>query len=428
MMRLYNTLSRSTEEFVVDQEPVTVYICGITPYDTTHLGHAFTYLSADVLIRYLEFLGHEVRYVQNVTDVDDDILRKAAEVEEDWRVLGDRWTAHFIRDMQALNARPPDLLPRATETIDEIISVVQRLLQAGVAYESGGNVYFHVDDWPEYGKLSRLSKEEMLPIANERGNDPDDPRKRDPLDFVLWQVSQPAERAGAPGEPAWDSPWGPGRPGWHIECSTMALEYLGETVDVHGGGRDLVFPHHESEIAQAECATGSQPFVRFWMHAGMVRHAGEKMSKSLGNLVMVRDLLQDWSPDVLRLYLAAHHYRDSWNHDVGGLERARGLAHKLRAAAVSQGEGGAGVLGPASARAAFCEAMDTDLHTPVALKALERLADGILEAADHGQNVRSARGALEMMCRVFGLRLDSPEAEPRVVRGWDRYVGDFVDP
>jgi L-cysteine:1D-myo-inositol 2-amino-2-deoxy-alpha-D-glucopyranoside ligase len=423
-MRLYNTLSQSVEDFVVGEKPVTVYICGITPYDTTHLGHAFTYLSADVLIRYLEFLGHEVRYVQNVTDIDDDILRKAAQVQKDWQALGKHWTVHFIRDMQALNVRPPDSFPRATDTISEIVLVVQRLLNAGVAYEAEGNVYFHVDDWPEYGKLSRLSKEEMLPIANERGNDPEDPHKRDPLDFVLWQASKPAKRAETPGEPAWDSPWGPGRPGWHIECSTMAIEYLGETIDVHGGGRDLVFPHHESEIAQAECATGSQPFVRFWMHTAMVRHEGEKMAKSVGNLVMVRDLLEDWSPDALRLYLAAYHYRESWSHNVKGLERAQRLAHKLRAAAMSDG-GDSELLSPALARAAFREAMDADLRTPAALRALEHLADDILLAARSGQNVRGAQEALNVMGRVFGLRLDSAQLEPRVVREWGRYWGDF---
>jgi L-cysteine:1D-myo-inositol 2-amino-2-deoxy-alpha-D-glucopyranoside ligase len=414
-VQLYDTLSQNVGD-LVGEGPVTVYICGITPYDTTHLGHAFTYLSADVLIRYLEFLGREVRYVQNVTDVDDDILRKAAEMGEDWRVLGNHWTAHFIRDMRALNVRPPDFLPRATNTISEIILVVQRLLEAGVAYEAGGNVYFHVDSWPEYGKLSRLSKEEMLPIANERGNDPDDPSKRDPLDFVLWQASKP-------GEPAWESPWGLGRPGWHIECSTMAIKYLGETIDVHGGGRDLVFPHHESEIAQAECATGKRPFVRFWMHTAMVRHEGEKMSKSLGNLVMVRDLLKDWSPDALRLYLAAYHYRESWNYNVEGLERAERLVQKLRAAAVSVGGGGE-LLSPAPARTAFREAMDADLRTPVALKALERLADDILLAAGSGRAVRGAQEALDVMGRVFGLRLDSTEPEPRVVREWGRYLSD----
>ena len=416
-MRLYNTLSERVEDFIASEDPVTVYICGITPYDTTHLGHAFAYLGADVLIRYLEFLGHEVRYVQNVTDVDDDILRKATEVGVDWHVLGNRWTLHFIRDMQALNARPPDRFPRATDTIPEILLVVRRLLETGVAYEAGGSVYFHVDSWPEYGKLSRLSKEEMLPIANERGNDPDDPHKRDPLDFTLWQESKP-------GEPAWESPWGMGRPGWHIECSTMAIEHLGETIDVHGGGRDLIFPHHESEIAQAECATGSRPFVRFWMHAGMVRHEGKKMAKSVGNLVMVHDLLETWSPDALRLYLAAYHYRESWNHDIEGLQRADRLAQKLRAAAMSESGDGA-FLSPAPTRTTFREALDADLRTPVALKALERLADDIVLAAGAGRNVRGAQEDLRVMGRVFGLRLDSTEAEPRVVRGWGRYLDDF---
>jgi L-cysteine:1D-myo-inositol 2-amino-2-deoxy-alpha-D-glucopyranoside ligase len=419
-MRLYSTLSESIEDFIVGDDPITVYICGITPYDTTHLGHAFTYLSADVLIRYLEFLGHEVRYVQNVTDVDDDILRKAAEVSEDWQALGNRWTARFIRDMQALNVRPPDRFPRATETIPQIIHVVQRLLEVGVAYEAGGSVYFHVDSWPEYGKLSRLSKAEMLPIANERGNDPNDPHKRAPLDFVLWQETKP-------GEPAWESPWGPGRPGWHIECSTMAIEHLGETVDVHGGGSDLIFPHHESEIAQAECATGSQPFVRFWMHTGMVRHEGQKMAKSVGNLVLVHDLLADWSSDALRLYLAGHHYRESWTHDAEGLAWAKRLAQKLRAAAVSGG--GAGEpLSPALARAAFREAMDADLHTPVALKALERLADGIVEASGAGRNVRDAQETLRVMGWVLGLRLDATAPEPRVTRRWGRYLCGFSGP
>jgi L-cysteine:1D-myo-inositol 2-amino-2-deoxy-alpha-D-glucopyranoside ligase len=419
-MRLYNTLTESVEDFSVGEDPITIYICGITPYDTTHLGHAFAYLSADVLIRYLEFLGHEVRYAQNVTDVDDDILRKAAEVGEDWQALGNRWTAHFIRDMQALNVRPPDRFPRATGTIPEIILVVQRLLDTGVAYEAGGSVYFHVDDWPEYGKLSRLSKEEMLPIADERGNDPDDPHKRDPLDFVLWQRSKP-------GEPAWESPWGMGRPGWHIECSTMAIEYLGETIDVHGGGSDLIFPHHESEIAQAECATGRQPFVRFWMHVGMVRRESEKMAKSVGNLVMVRDLLEEWTPDALRLYLAGYHYRESWNHDIAGLKRAEQLAQKLRSAVTGVGGDGA-FLSPALTRTEFREALDADLRTPVALKALERLADDILLAAGAGRDVQGAQEALQVMGRVFGLRLGATEPEPRVVREWGRYLGDFSGP
>jgi len=233
---------------------------------------------------------------------------------------------------------------------------VRKLLDVGIAYEAGGNVYLSVDAWPEYGRLSGLSRDEMLPIANERGNNPNDPRKRDPLDFVLWQ-------AQAPDEPAWDSPWGPGRPGWHIECSTMATSLLGATVDIHGGGADLVFPHHESEIAQAEAATGQKPFVRFWVHTAMVRHDGEKMSKSLGNLVMVRDLLRTCSPDALRLYLGNHHYRDPWSYSEAELEQAEKLAFRLKAAATAIGGQGA-ASDPAGAEAAFRAAMEDDLDTP----------------------------------------------------------------
>ena len=251
-MELYNTRTQRIEPFTPSGEVVTVYVCGITPYATTHLGHAFTYTTADILVRHLEYLGHQVNYVQNVTDIDDDVLRKAKEIGENWWELGNRWTRHFIEDMQSLNVRPPDHFPRATDFVPQIIKMVQGLLAAGIAYESGGNVYFHVADWPEFGKLSHIPHEEMLPVANERGNNPDDPYKRDPLDFVLWQ-------AQAEGEPAWESPWGNGRPGWHIECSTMSTHFLGETIDIHSGGHDLLFPHHECETAQVEATTGQRP-------------------------------------------------------------------------------------------------------------------------------------------------------------------------
>ena len=301
-MQLYNTRSHQVETFTPQSEPVTIYACGITPYDTTHLGHAFTYTTVDILVRTLEALGHQVNYVQNVTDIDDDILRKANETEEDWYALGNRWTAYFIHDMQSLNVRAPDHFPRATDVIPQIIEMVATLLEQGVAYVANGNVYFSAAAWPHFGQLSGLARPELLPVANEHGNRPDDPHKRDPLDFVLWQ-------AHASGEPSWDSPWGPGRPGWHIECSAMATHLLGETIDIHCGGSDLVFPHHECEIAQSETVTGRQPFANFWVHVAMVGYEGEKMSKSLGNLVMVRELLTDYSPDAVRLYLAQHHYR-----------------------------------------------------------------------------------------------------------------------
>jgi L-cysteine:1D-myo-inositol 2-amino-2-deoxy-alpha-D-glucopyranoside ligase len=371
----------------------------------------------DVLIRYLEYKGYPVEYVQNVTDIDDDILRRAKKEDEDWLKLGNRWTAHFIRDMQSLNVRPPDHFPRATEFVPEMIDTIQQLVERGVAYESGGSVYFHIDSWPEFGRLSCLPRDEMLPIANERGNIPDDANKRDPLDFVLWQSQ-------APGEPAWDSPWSPGRPGWHIECSTMSSNLLGDTVDIHGGGADLKFPHHESEIAQSEGATGQKPFVRLWMHTAMVGHEGEKMSKSLGNLVMVRDLLETWSPDGLRIYLASHHYREPWEHDEGELRAAEELARKLRAATLA--EGGSGTpLETDEIESAFTAAMEEDLDTPTALRKLEELADNILLTAAAEHDVVPAQAVLRRLGRVFGLRLDQDAPEARVARGWERQLQRF---
>jgi L-cysteine:1D-myo-inositol 2-amino-2-deoxy-alpha-D-glucopyranoside ligase len=418
-MQLYNVLTGLKETFEPEDSHVSIYICGITPYDTTHLGHAFTYTSFDVLIRYLEYLGHQVTYVQNVTDIDDDILRKAGEAGESWKAVGDRWTAHFIGDMKALNVRPPEHFPRATEAIADMIAIIESLLEAGYAYTNEGNVYFHVDSWETFGKLSKVPRAQMLAIANERGNHPDDPHKHDPLDFVLWQ-------AQAQGEPAWESPWGAGRPGWHIECTAMATDLLGNTVDIHGGGADLVFPHHECEIAQAEGATGVTPFVRFWMHTAMVRHEGEKMSKSLGNLIMIRDLLEKgWHPDALRIYLNKHHYRDPWEFHMESLEKAAEIAGRLRAAAAAT----SGNERPLSARGAietFRSALDDDLDTPIALLAMEEFAEQILRVASAGRDVRQAQDALRNMAQVFGLYLDQDEPEARVITGWDTHLQKFA--
>ena len=417
-MKLYNPLSNEIETFAPRGEEIAIYICGVTPYDTTHLGHAFTYASFDVLIRYLEFQGLPVKYAQNVTDIDDDILRKAKESGDDWRALGDRWTAHYIRDMEALNVRPPDYFPRATDVIPNIIASVVRLLEAGVAYESGGSVYFHVDDWPHFGELSDIPRGEMLTVANERGNTPDDPHKRDPLDFVLWQ-------AQAAGEPAWDSPWGKGRPGWHIECSTMSDEFLGGALDIHGGGADLIFPHHECEIAQAEAAGGLRPFVNFWMHTAMVRYEGEKMSKSLGNLIMVRDLLRTWSADGLRLYMSSHRYRETWSHSDDELKQGEQLAERLRDAATATG-GSGNETDPARALARFIAAMDDDLDTPAALAVLDDLADEIIAGASAGKEVRASQLALRKIGDVLGLRLDRADPEERVSQGWSRHLRRFT--
>ena len=417
-MRLYNTLSGAVEPFEPPSRPVAIYVCGITPYDTTHLGHAFTYTTADVLVRHLEHSGLSVRYVQNVTDIDDDILRKAREVGEDWRALGDRWTAHFIADMQALNVRPPDVYPRATDVIPDIVTAVSTLVDKGMAYVAAGSVYYTVDGWPAFGQLSHLKRPEMLPVANERGNRPDDPNKRNPLDFVLWQ-------AQAPGEPAWPSPWGPGRPGWHIECSVMSTRFLGPTLDVHAGGGDLVFPHHECEIAQSEPLTGHAPFTRTWLHTAMVQHEGAKMSKSLGNLVMVRDLLRHCSADALRLYLGSHHYRRVWSYDADALGRAQTLAAKLASAATAPGGRGA-ALDASGAEAAFAAALDEDLDTPSAVVRLEALADQVLAASRAGADVAAAQSTLRRLGGVFGLRLDTDGPEDRVVKGWQTHLERFT--
>ncbi|MCB0168454.1 MAG: cysteine--tRNA ligase [Anaerolineae bacterium] len=416
-MRLFNALSQSIQDFTPGHDAVSIYVCGITPYDTTHLGHAFTYTTFDVLIRFLEYQQRQVKYVQNVTDIDDDILRKAKAVNDDWLAVGNRWTRHFIEDLQTLNLRPPDHFPRATEVIAPMIDIIERLLAKGAAYEAGGSVYFHVEAWPEFGQLSRIPKADMLAVANERGNNPDDPHKQDPLDFVLWQ-------AHAPGEPAWDSPWGLGRPGWHIECSTMSAGLLGNTIDIHGGGSDLIFPHHECEIAQSEAATGEKPFVRYWLHTAMVHHEGEKMSKSLGNLVMARDLLKTWSPDALRLYLAGHHYREIWSHSDAELATAEQSAQQLRAAATASG--GTGPAFDASpAEAAVVSALNNDLDSPAALATLVRLADDLIAAANAGQNVEPAQATLRRLSTIFGLRLDAAGPEDRVIAGWNEHLKKF---
>ncbi|HWV24598.1 MAG TPA: cysteine--tRNA ligase [Thermomicrobiales bacterium] len=394
-MRVFNTQSQSLEEFTSESGHVGIYVCGVTPYDTTHTGHAFTFLTFDVLVRYLRYQGYEVTYVQNVTDIDDDVLRKARELGTDWRTLGTRETNQYLEDMRNLNALEFDHYVAATEHIAEIIDCVQKLIEAGVAYEVNGNVYFEVSKDPDFGKLSHIPRGEMLPIANERGNFPDDPNKRDPLDFVLWQAAQPDE-------PTWISPWGEGRPGWHIECSAMSTRYLGSQIDIHGGGYDLIFPHHECEIAQAETAQGVKPFVRYWMHVGMTQYQGEKMSKSLGNLVYVKDLLKTYSSDAIRLYLHAHHYRTSWmwfDHEMDGWEKA--ALTLLDAAHRPSGSGAP--LDVTDSRGRFLAAMENDLSTPGAIAALMDMASQI-QNADDDADISGAQATFRELGDLLGLR------------------------
>ena len=354
-MRLYDTARQAVVPFEPG-EIVTMYTCGITPYDATHLGHAATYLTYDVLQRRLIDRGHTTRCVRNVTDVDDDILRKARELGVHYLDLAAAETARFDADMRSLDVLDCWSEPRATSAIADIRGFIGMVLDRDHAYVSGGAVYFDVNSFERFGQVSHLDRDEMLALARERGGNPDDPNKRDPLDFVLWQPS-------ADDEPAWESLWGPGRPGWHIECSALALRELDTTIDLHGGGSDLIFPHHECEAAQSESATG-QPFVRHWMHQAMVRMDGEKMSKSLGNLVFVSDLLKTYDPRAIRLACVSHHYRDSWEYDDDLMPAAADRLERWSQAAT------AGASGPElleSVRAA----LDDDLDTPGAVAAID---------------------------------------------------------
>jgi L-cysteine:1D-myo-inositol 2-amino-2-deoxy-alpha-D-glucopyranoside ligase len=360
-VRLYDTARQA----VVPVEPgplVSMYACGITPYDSAHLGHAAVYVTFDILRRRLDDMGCRTRSVRNVTDVDDDILRKARELGVHYLDLAAEEMARFDADMAELGILAVDSEPRATSAIPDILSLIGAALEAGHAYESEGAVYFDMTTFSGWGKVSHFSEEEMLALAAEQGGNPGDPAKRHPLDFVLWQPS-------LPDEPSWESRWGPGRPGWHIECSALAMREIGPTVDIHGGGRDLVFPHHECETAQSESATGRQ-FVRHWLHVGLVSLGGEKMSKSLGNLVFVCDLLKEWEPAVIRLAILQHHYRGDWEWQGSDLEVAAERIGRWRRAPASD----ATDMNLDMALAAVRDRLDDDLDAPGALRVLDQLA------------------------------------------------------
>ena len=398
-MRLFDTARQAVVPFEPRGDRVGVYVCGITPYDAAHLGHAFTYHVYDVLTRRLQVDGLTVQSVRNITDVDDDLLRVARERGVDFRALAAEQVSLFDADMADIGLLPVTSAPRATEHVPEMIRWVERLQREGFAYEHDGWVFFDTRMFPDYGRLSRLDDATMIYLSRQRGADPEDPRKRHPLDFVLWQRS-------APDEPHWTSPWGEGRPGWHIECSVLSTGELGVPIDIHGGGDDLIYPHHESEIAQAEAA-GVAPFVRHWVHTAMVRHAGEKMSKSLGNLVFVRALLERVPGATVRLMLAAHHYRSSWQYDDEDLSaaEARRVAY-LRA----MEHGGALDTDEASAfRREFLERIDDDLDTPAALRVADLVATAVTHsnrpagAADTVRGDELMRGLLD----IIGVRFPS---------------------
>lgn len=410
-LQIYNTLTRKKERFEpLHQGEVRMYVCGPTVYAKAHVGHAMSSIVFDVVRRYLEFKGYRVFHVMNYTDVDDKVIDRANELKEDPLELAERYIREYRQHMLELHVLPASAYPRVSQEIEAIQEMVQGLVESGYAYEVDGDVYFRVSRDEDYGKLSGRRLEDMR--AGSRVEV--DERKEDPADFALW-------KAAKPGEPSWDSPWGPGRPGWHIECSAMSLGHLGERIDIHGGGSDLVFPHHENEIAQSESFTGS-PFARYWMHNGMLQFTGEKMSKSVGNVVTVEAFLEQHPPDVLRMIVLNANYRSplTFNEDVveqaaRGLERLRGGLRPALPNAEADEDAVARLQTRAEeVRDAFVAAMDDDFNTPGALSQLFELVRAINQARDEGvgdENLSEAQSVLLELAGILGLRLES-SAQP----------------
>ena len=409
-LRIYNTLTRKKEEFVpLVPGQIGIYVCGVTVYDLSHVGHARSALAFDMIRRYLAFRGYRVKFVRNFTDVDDKIIQRAQREGVTAQEVSERYVAAEREDMAALGVLAPDVYSKATDHIPQMIALIERLIGKGLAYPVDGDVYFEVRRFPAYGRLSGKNIDDLLAGARVEV----DERKRDPRDFALWKGAKP-------GEPAWPSPWGPGRPGWHIECSALAMQYLGETLDLHGGGEDLIFPHHECEIAQAEGATG-KPFVRYWMHNGLLNLGAEKMSKSLGNTLSIRELVKRHDPDAMRLYLLGAHYRhplDFAEERIAEAGRALARLRSLKDEAdrlASRGTPGPGPDGGlfeevAAHRARFEAAMDDDFNAPQALGVLfdlARVLQGAREQVGQGSVGAGAFllgvGELVVLARVLGL-------------------------
>jgi cysteinyl-tRNA synthetase len=418
-LRIFNTLSRKKEPFeTVVEGQVRMYVCGPTVYDQAHIGHAMSSIVFDVIRRYLEYRGYQVRHVMNYTDVDDKIIARSKELGQDPIQLAQHYVEQYDRHLQELNLLPPDVRPRVSDEIDGIVGMVKGLIEAGHAYGVNGDVYFDVGSDPHYGKLSGRKLDEMQPGARLEI----DERKRNPADFALW-------KAAKPGEPSWESPWGRGRPGWHIECSAMSLHHLGDQIDIHGGGNDLIFPHHENEIAQTESLTGQQ-FSRYWVHNGMMQLNGETMSKSTGNMLPIAEFLQQSEADVLRLIVLNSHYRTplAFNSEIAeaaarGVDRLRTAMKPDQATGDGgfTGEGGAGssevekLLAQAAERAQqdFRVAMDDDFNTPQALSSLYELVRSVNQARDAGVSqaaLAAAQDTLGELGGVLGLRLASGTA------------------
>ncbi|MCL5266348.1 MAG: cysteine--tRNA ligase [Chloroflexi bacterium] len=409
-MKIYNTLTGQKEEFKPFGTPVKMYVCGVTPYDEAHIGHAMSYIVFDMITRYLEFRGYQVKHVQNFTDIDDKIIARAQERNVSARELAEGYIAEFFKDMDALNVKRADIYPRATEEMNKIVEVIGGLIAQDQAYVSDGDVYFRVTSDGDYGKLSHRSLDDMMAGARVEV----DVRKEHPMDFALWKASKP-------GEPYWESPWGHGRPGWHIECSAMILKYLGDRIDIHGGGQDLIFPHHENEIAQSESFSNKKPFVKYWMHNGLLQLGGEKMSKSLGNLITIKEALSRYSSDALRLFVLSSHYRAPLTYTDEVVMAAERGAERMRAAV--QGHEARKPMGDSSsplvvaakeARARFVEAMDDDFNTAAAVAALFDLVRDINRAKEQAvsaDDLAEAQGVLLELAGVLGFTLEEVAVE-----------------
>lgn len=415
-IRIYNTLTGKKEEFKpIKKDSVGLYVCGVTVYDECHIGHVRGAFTFDIVRRYFEYRGYKVRYVRNITDVDDKIIEKARKeiqgsgintqgINEKVKEVAERYTKSYYDDMKTLGVREADIEPKATDHIKDMIRLTKRLIQKGYAYEKDGDVYFEVRKFKEYGKLSRQSLDEME-VGARIGVDE---KKKDPLDFALWKSSKE-------NEPCWDSPWGKGRPGWHIECSAMSTKYLGESFDIHGGGRDLVFPHHENEISQSECATGKQ-FARYWMHNGLLTIDGAKMAKSLGNFISIKDLVRKFNPEALKIFFLSSHYRSPIDFTFERMEAAKKarerfyiLFDKLKRV---KGQGSR-IKGKERCpeievfRKKFEDAMDDDFNTAEALAALfdlvtyvnKKLADDRVQSTE----LQYANETLLGLGKVLGL-------------------------
>jgi cysteinyl-tRNA synthetase len=402
-MRIYNTLTKTKETFrPMVPGQVKIYVCGPTVYDYCHVGHARSVVVFDVVVRYLRAKDYQVTYVRNFTDVDDKIINRAAEVGMDAHQLAEKYIVEFYRDMDALNVIRADQEPKVTEHIDDIIDVVKTLVDKKAAYVADGDVFFAVAAFGEYGKLSGRKLEDMVAGSRVEIN----PHKRNPFDFVLW-------KAAKPGEPSWPSPWGDGRPGWHIECSAMSSRFLGDTFDIHGGGKDLIFPHHENEIAQSEAAHG-KPFARYWMHNGFVNIDNEKMSKSLNNFLMIKDILQAYHPETVRLFLLSSHYRSPIDFSDRNLKESEKALDKIYAV-VKRLDQEAGLTASDAATGgtywkAFCEAMDDDFNTAKGVGILFNLLKEANRIVDEGASRKHTAEPLAIlaadlvkMSRILGI-------------------------